>query len=120
MIKNNIRRKPSQGFIVLIPFPFTDLSSTKIRPALVISNGLLRGDDLILCAITSQHSGIHEIELPGASLEKGALPLKSYVRTGKIVSLQRKTIRGIVAKVHKQKLKEVLSEIKSVLELQKL
>ena len=41
-----------KGDIVVVPFPFSDLSQSKRRPALVIA--ALDGDDLILCQITSQ------------------------------------------------------------------
>jgi len=41
-----------KGDIVVVPFPFSDLTSAKKRPALVIAE--LEGDDLILCQITSQ------------------------------------------------------------------
>ena len=40
-----------KGDVVVVPFPFSDLTQTKRRPALVIAN--LSGDDLILCQITS-------------------------------------------------------------------
>ena len=45
-----------RGDVVLIPFPFTDLSTTKQRPALVISSEAFhqQGTDLLVCAITSQ------------------------------------------------------------------
>jgi mRNA interferase MazF len=41
-----------KGDVVVIPFPFSDLTQSKRRPALVITE--LEGDDLILCQITSQ------------------------------------------------------------------
>ncbi|MBX2962206.1 MAG: type II toxin-antitoxin system PemK/MazF family toxin [Cyclobacteriaceae bacterium] len=41
-----------KGDIVVVPFPFSDLSSSKRRPAMVIAN--LPGEDIILCQITSQ------------------------------------------------------------------
>jgi mRNA interferase MazF len=42
-----------KGDIVVVPFPFSDLSGAQKRPAWVLAN--LRGDDLILCQITSQN-----------------------------------------------------------------
>jgi mRNA interferase MazF len=41
-----------KGEIVVVPFPFSNLSASKRRPALVLVD--LPGDDLILCQITSQ------------------------------------------------------------------
>ena len=41
-----------KGDIVVVPFPFSDLTSAKRRPALVIAE--LEGDDFILFQITSQ------------------------------------------------------------------
>lgn len=44
-----------KGDVVVVPFPFSDLTQAKRRPALVIAE--LEGDDLILCQITSQYIG---------------------------------------------------------------
>lgn len=44
------------GDVVVVPFPFTDFSSTKVRPAVVLTS-LTRGD-VILCQITSKKPGI--------------------------------------------------------------
>ena len=41
-----------KGEVVVVPFPFTDLSAAKRRPAIIIAN--LKGDDLILAQITSK------------------------------------------------------------------
>ena len=42
-----------KGDIVVLPFPFSDLSSSKRRPALVLVSG--KGDDIVLCQITSKN-----------------------------------------------------------------
>ena len=44
--------KPLKGDVVIVPFPFSDLTRSKRRPALVVAK--LPGDDLILCQITSR------------------------------------------------------------------
>ena len=41
-----------KGDVVVLPFPFSDLSNSKKRPALVVAN--LEGEDIILCQITSK------------------------------------------------------------------
>lgn len=43
-----------KGEVVVLPFPFSDLSSSKKRPALVLAS--LDGDDVILCQITSEQT----------------------------------------------------------------
>lgn len=45
-----------RGDVVLVPFPFSDLSTTKVRPAVVVSGSLYHATerDLILSAITSK------------------------------------------------------------------
>jgi mRNA interferase MazF len=50
-----------KGDIVVIPFPFSDLSGSKKRPALVLAN--LQGDDIILCQITSRRPKINMLLL---------------------------------------------------------
>jgi len=41
-----------KGDVVVVPFPFSDLTQSKRRPALVLASP--RGDDIILCQITNQ------------------------------------------------------------------
>jgi len=53
-----------KGDVVVVPFPFSDLTAAKRRPALVIAE--LSGDDLILCQITSNKiMDPYSIELNG-------------------------------------------------------
>lgn len=67
----------NKGDLVIVPFPYTDLSASKSRPALVIWSDK-RGEDLILLAITSQiNSGI---AVDNNCLSKGQLPKKSYIK----------------------------------------
>ena len=47
----------SRDDIVLLPIPFTDLSSRKVRPAIVVGTGTYPGD-LFVVPLTSQQGGI--------------------------------------------------------------
>ena len=42
-----------KGDVIVLPFPFTDLSASKRRPALILSN--IKGDDYIMLQITSKN-----------------------------------------------------------------
>ena len=81
----------SQGDVVLVPFPFTDLSTAKQRPALVVSSDALNSarEDVIVVAITSQvptKLADDELSIPSADLNACGLPKASIVRLSKIAS----------------------------------
>ncbi len=66
-----------KGDVVIIPFPFSDLSGSKRRPALVLAD--LPGDDILLCQITSQHSNDSlAVPLVAAHFISGSLPVDLY------------------------------------------
>jgi len=80
-----------KGDVVVIPFPFSDLSGNKRRPALVLAD--LPGDDIILCQITSQRSGDpFAIQLSASDFRIGTLPLTSYIRPSRIFTADKKMI----------------------------
>ena len=68
-----------KGDVVVVPFPFSDLSQAKRRPALVMAN--LRGDDLILCQITSQAvKDSYAVAIADADFAEGGLKQPSHIR----------------------------------------
>lgn len=68
--------------VVLLPFPFSDLSASKLRPALVLADAG-RGDWL-LCQITSKAYGdALAVEISDADFESGGLRLVSQARPGR-------------------------------------
>ncbi len=88
----------SQGQGVLIPFPFTDLTTTKQRPAVILSSDSYNRThpDLILAAITSQISAQlqpGEYLLSGSDQKAAGLPKPSVIKLGKIVTIDPRLIR---------------------------
>ena len=83
-----------RGDIVSVNFPFTDISITKKRPALIISDEKVNNTgDYLLVQITSKvkHDGL-SLELNRTDYHKNELPLKSYVRLHKIFLLNESLI----------------------------
>jgi mRNA interferase MazF len=75
-----------KGDVVVIPFPFSDLSGTKKRPALVLAD--LPGDDILLCQITSQNTRDNfAISLASGDFSNGSLLL--HLTLGLRASLQQ-------------------------------
>jgi mRNA interferase MazF len=101
-----------RGEIVLIPVPFSDLSSTKRRPVLVISNTSHNSiySDMIVVAITSnlQQNGII---IQTKDLPAGVLPKKSLIRCDKIYTLEQRIAIKQLGIVSESVLKKVISGI---------
>jgi mRNA interferase MazF len=79
-----------QGDVVLIPIPFTDLSSQKRRPVVIISNNDYnrKTQDVIVVAMTSNPEEIgYSFTVTTSDLEKGALKRPSRIRADKIYTL---------------------------------
>ena len=74
------------GDLVLLPFPFSDLTSTKRRPVLILTAPDAQGD-FVACPVTSRAGWLHARLLSPDDLAEGALPLASWVRTDKVVTL---------------------------------
>jgi mRNA interferase MazF len=87
-----------RGDLLLVPFPFTDLSATKRRPvrALTEPNGY---GDFIALPVTSRPRAEHGVPLTSADLLRGALPAPSWIRTDRIVTLNATLVVKSVGRV---------------------
>lgn len=75
------------GQVVSSAFPFSDLTSRKYRPALIMA--IVDFDNLILCQITSKsYSSSMAIRLTQADFTKGSLPITSYLRPDKLFTAE--------------------------------
>lgn len=88
-----------KGTIVLIPFPFTDLSGQKVRPAAILAcpKG---GEDCIVSFITSlQPSSRFCVTLPFITAKETGLKSDSWLRLDKIATLTHRSIIGKIGKM---------------------
>jgi len=101
---------PSAGSVILVPFPFSDLSQSKLHPAVALAD-VTRGD-WILCQITSKpYSDPCAIELNDASFAKGSLQVVSYARPGKLFTANRSLIVRQVGMLKDNALKQIVEAV---------
>lgn len=108
-----------QGDIVLVPFPYSDLSSTKRRPVLIISNNSYNQNfrDVLVCAITSNlHIDAYSVALENENLEVGILPESSIVKAHKLFTIHQEKIIKKFSLVKAEYLQQVTDKIKHLIE----
>lgn len=90
------------GDLVLVPFPFTDLTAIKTRPAFVLSSREFNdaGQDVILCGVTSNLANADWSVLIGdRDLVTGRLPVPSRVKVAKVVALKKTILRKKIGRL---------------------
>ena len=103
-----------RGDVVVVPFPFSDLSQSKRRPALVITS--LDGDDLILCQITSQTiKDNYSLSLDDKDFKTGRLKQTSNLRPNRIFTADSHIILYRVGNLRDEKLSEVVEKIVEII-----
>ena len=112
MTTNGINVK--QRDIILIPFPYSDLSQEKRRPAVIISDSEYNthNEDVICCAITSNPREYHQsIEINNQDLDDGSLMFNSRVKPSKIFTLNQSSVIKRLARLNIPKSKEVVKQL---------
>jgi mRNA interferase MazF len=109
----------NRGSVVLVPFPFTDLSGAKQRPALVISPDSLNATcpDVVLVAITSQIPATlspDELAIPAADLAAAGLPKPSIVRLSKLITIHQGLIRKPIGQMPAPTLRRILTQLQAL------
>ena len=98
---------PAAGRVVLVPFPFSDLSQAKLRPAIVLADAS-RGD-WILCQVTSNPYGDpHAVHLTDRNFASGSLRVESYARPGKLFTASRDLMVAEIAVLTPAALQQVI------------
>lgn len=102
------------GAVVLIRFPFSDLSSSKLRPAVVLAD--VGRNDFILCQVTSNpYADPDAIELRDEHFDQGSLQRTSYVRPGKLFTANASLIVREVGRLKAEVRREIAEAISVIL-----
>jgi mRNA interferase MazF len=103
------------GSVVSVPFPFSDLSQSKIRPALVLAG--IERNDWILCQITSNpYSDPKAVTITDDSFSRGSLQKISYARPGKLFTANEQLITVEIGSLKKETLKKVVEAVIEILQ----
>ncbi len=108
---------PEQGDIILVPIPFTDLSSQKRRPVIVISNDTYnhKTKDVVVVAMTSNPNPTdYSFTVTSSDLEKGTLNRPGKARVDKICTLSQSIVVKTFGRVNTatlDRIRKILNEL---------
>lgn len=108
-----------RGEIILIPIPFSDLTSIKKRPVLVLSSNRYneKTEDLIVAAVTSNNcSGADTVKITQSDFVEGNLPHESWIRADKLYSLSQKIALKRMGMIKDEVLASVIKKILNILD----
>ena len=108
-----------QREIVLVPFPYSDLSSTKRRPVLIVSNNLYNTafPDILVCVNTSYlYKDEYSVELSNNDLEMGMLPDLSVIKCHKLFTIEQTRILRRFSIIAEKKFEEVVAVLEKLVE----
>ncbi|MEW6040713.1 MAG: type II toxin-antitoxin system PemK/MazF family toxin, partial [Elusimicrobiota bacterium] len=104
-----------KGDVIVVPFPFSDLTQAKRRPALVITT--LDGSDIILCQITSQQvKDKYAILLNENDFSDGSLKQPSNIRPNRIFTADKSIILYRIGHIKFEKINEVIEKIVDIIQ----
>jgi mRNA interferase MazF len=103
-----------KGDIVLIPFPFTDLSGSKIRPVLILISSLF---DVTVCFITAQLKFRDRLDLMVTPSSWTRPKRSSLIRVTKIATIDRGLVIGRLGTLSPPEISAVNSQLSEALDL---
>jgi mRNA interferase MazF len=102
------------GDIVVLQYPFSDLSGSKRRPALILTD--LPGNDIILCQITSRVSlDPFSVAIGQEDFVSGGLPKDSLARMSKLFTADKNLILSVAGRVTQAKIDEAVDVLLKIL-----
>ena len=106
---------PANGTVVLVRFPFSDLSGAKMRPAVVLAQAG-RGD-AVLCQITSRpYADSSAVEITATDIKSGSLNRTSYIRPGKLFTANQTIITRSLGEIEEVKFAAIIGTVIALFE----
>ena len=103
-----------KGSVILIPFPFTDLKGSKIRPAVVLSSS---GLDVTICFVTSEFKWKTECDILVFPSQNNGFKVPSLIRIGKIATIDSDLILGELGELSNVEIEELDKGLKILFQL---
>ena len=104
----------AKGDIVLITFPFTDLSGSKLRPAVILAETTR---DLRVCFITTQLQWQEATDVQLLPTSLNGLKKQSLIRTSKIATLEKVLAKGHLGQLNTNELSDLNNKLKMLFQL---
>ena len=107
-----------QRDILIVPFPFSDLSGQKNRPVLVLSKDKDNNsaDYIITCGITSNlKNAKYSVIIENKDLENGNIPSKSRIKVDKLFTIEKSSVIKKVAMINQKTFNKVGKEFNSLI-----
>jgi mRNA interferase MazF len=108
-----------QREIVLVSFPYSDLSSSKRRPVVIVSNNSYnqKFPDVLVCVVTSNlYKDDDSVTLKDSELESGILPEQSVIKCHKLFTIEQSHILKLFSTLSAAKFEEVKSTIQQLIQ----
>lgn len=101
--------------IILVPFPFSDQSGSKQRPALVLSNDDFnkKSNDIVVCAITSNMDTDRSIRIERDDWKDG-LYSECCVRYSTILTIDKKIVLKRIGRLSSERFKDVMKKVDEI------
>jgi len=103
-----------KGDIVLVSFPFTDLTESKLRPAVVLFE---TGSDFTACFITSQIERKEATDIVVKASSENRLKIDSLIRVAKIATFDKQIAKGLLGNLEQSLLIELNTQLRYLLKL---
>lgn len=104
----------AKGDIILIAFPFTDLSGSKLRPSVVLADS---SQDVTVAFITTQLKWREPTDLELTPAPGNGLKNPSLLRTSKLATLDKSLIKGRIGSLTPGEIGDLNQRLKLIFQL---